>query len=170
MSATRLSNSNPKPHRFLGILLSALLAGEIGHAQGGLPAAVGSQANTDASAQRRLQETAKEAQRQRRIEDQLRRLSPALSPEKLAGPGGAVLTRQALAALVRLREDGMPLDEAILRATRAAGIDSAQAAKPASYLRNLFVQKSGLITPAILAKLEAGEDAAPDLVLAPFVP
>jgi len=170
MSATRLSNSNPKPHRFLGILLSALLAGEIGHAQGGLPAAVSSQANTDASAQRRLQETAKEAQRQRRIEDQLRRLSPALSPEKLAGPGGPVLTRQALAALVRLREDGVPLDEAILRATRAAGIDSAQAAKPASYLRNLFVQKSGLITPAILAKLEAGEDAAPDLVLAPFVP
>lgn len=170
MSATRLFNSNPKPHRFLGILLGALLAGEIGHAQGGLPAAVSSQAHTDADAQRRLQETAREAQRQRRIEDQVRRLSPALSPEKLVGPGGPVLTRQALAALVRLRQDGVPLDEAILRATRAAGIDSAQAAKPASYLRNLFVQKSGLITSAILAKLETGEDPAPDLVLAPFVP
>ncbi|MFM8653959.1 MAG: hypothetical protein ACKODZ_04395 [Verrucomicrobiota bacterium] len=120
MSATRFSNSNPKPHRFLGLLLSALLAGEIGHAQGGLPAAVGSQANTDASAQRRLQDTAKEAQRQRRIEDQRRRLSPALSPEKLAGPGGRMLTRQALAARVRLREDGVPLFEAILRATRTA--------------------------------------------------
>jgi len=88
----------------------------------------------------------------------------------LAGPGGPVLTRQALAALVRLREDGVPLDDAILRATRTAGIDSAQAAKPASYLRNLFVQKSVLITPAILAKLESGDDPAPDLVLAPFVP
>ena len=170
MSATRLSNSNRKPHRFLGIFLGALLAGEIGHAQGGLPAAVGSQASTDASAQRRLQETAKEAQRQRRIEDQLRRLSPALSPEKLAGPGGPVTTRQALAALVRLREEGVPLDDAILRATHAAGIDSAQAAKPAAYLRNLLIQKSGRVTPAILTKLEAGEDPAPDLVLSPFVP
>lgn len=170
MSATRSSNSNPKPHRFLGIFLSALLAGEIGHAQGALPAAVGSQANIDAATQRQLQETARQAQRQRRIEEQIRILSPALHPDSLAGPQGPELTRRALAALSRLREDGVPLDEAFTRASRSAGTTLEQAGKPVSYLRNLFTQKSGLITPAILAKLEAGEDPAPGLVLSPYVP
>ncbi len=153
-------------------LLGRLLAvGFLGWAPAtGLSQAVPSQANIDASAQRRLQETAQEAQRQHRIEEQVRRISPALASEKLAGPGGPVLARQALAALIRLRKEAVPLEEAITRATRAAGIDSAQAAKPAAYLRNLFVQKSGRVTPAILTKLEAGEDPAPDLVLSPFVP
>ena len=136
----------------------------------GFSQAVPSQANIDASAQRRLQETAQEAQRQHRIDEQIRRISPALAPEKLAGPGGPVLARKALAALILLRQEGVSLEESITRATRAAGIDSSQAAKPAAYLRNLFVQKSGQMTPAILAKLEAGEDPAPDLVLSPFVP
>jgi hypothetical protein len=146
----------------VGLLLSVPVVG--------LPQAVPSQANIDASAQRRLQETAQEAQRQRRMENQVRNVSPALFSEKLAGPGGPVLARKALAALVRLREEGLSPDEAIHRATRSSGIDSAQAAEPAAYLRKLFIQKSGQITPAILAKLEAGEDPAPDLVLSPFVP
>lgn len=134
------------------------------------PQVVPSQANIDASAQRRLQDTAREAQRQRRIEDQVRNVSPALFSEKLAGPGGPVLARKALAALVRLREEGISPDDAISRAIRSSDIDPALAARPTSYLRNLFIQKSGQITPAILAKLEAGEDPAPDLVLSPFVP
>lgn len=134
------------------------------------PQAVPSQANIDASAQRRLQETAREAQRQRRIEDQIRNLGPALSPEPLTGATGSVLTRKALAALVRLRQEGVPPGEALDRAAHTAGVDPAQAAKPSAYLRNLFIQKSGQITPAILTKLEAGEDPAPDLVLSPFVP
>jgi hypothetical protein len=104
------------------------------------------------------------------MENQVRNVSPALFSEKLAGPGGPVLARRALAALVRLREEGLSPDEAIHRATRSSGIDSAQAAEPAAYLRKLFIQKSGQITPAILAKLETGEDPAPDLVLSPFVP
>ena len=131
---------------------------------------VPSQANTDSSAQRRLQETAREAQRQRRIEEQIQIMVPALASGNLAGPGGPILARKALAAMIHLREEGVSPDETILRATRAAGIDSAQAAHPASYLLNLFAQKSGLITPPILAKLETGEDPAPDLVLAPFSP
>lgn len=134
------------------------------------PQAVPSQANIDASAQRRLQDTAREAQRQRRIEDQIRNLGPALSPEKLAGATGSVLTRKALAALVRLRQEGVAPGEALERAARSAGVASDQAAQPSAYLRNLFIQKSGQITPAILAKLEAGEDPAPDLILSPFVP
>lgn len=132
--------------------------------------AVPSQANIDASAQRRLQETASEAQRQLRIGELVHGLSPALSTEELSGIKGPVLTRKALAALVRLREEGIPVDEAISRATRSSRMDPSQAAKPAAYLRNLYIQKSGQITPPILAKLEAGKDPAPDLLLAPFVP
>jgi len=131
---------------------------------------VPSQANTDSSAQRRLQETAREAQRQRRMEEQIQKVAAALGSDKLAGPGGPILARKALAAMVHLQQEGLSLDETVLRATRAAGIDPAQVAKPASYLRSLYTQKSGPITPAILAKLESGEDPAPDLVLAPFVP
>ena len=170
MSATQLSNSNPKPHRFLGILLSALLAVEIGHAQGGLPAAVGSQANTDASAQRRLQEAAQEAQRQRRIEDQLRRLSPALDATSLCGSRGPVLTRKALAALARLRGEGISPEDALDRAARSAHLDSTASAKPSAYLRNLFVQNSDAITSAVLTQLEAGEDPSPALSIPPYQP
>ena len=163
MSATPLFSSNRKSLRRFGPagvwLVTSVAA---------WPQAVPSQANIDASAQRRLQETAREAQRQHRIEEQLRNVSPALFSEALAGPGGPALARKALAALLRLRQDGLPMDEALTRAARSSGIDPAAAAKPASYLRNLFIQKSGQITPTILAKLEAGKDPAPDLVLAPF--
>lgn len=170
MSVTPLFNSNPSFPCILGLGLFTLLSAASLRAQGVPPAAVGSQANTDASAQRRLQENAREAQRQRRIEQQIRALTPALQPDSLAGPQSPVLTRRALAALFRLKEDGVPLDDALSRATRSAGVTSNTAAKPAAYLRNLFTQKSGQFTPAILTKLEAGEDPGPDLVLSPFIP
>jgi hypothetical protein len=131
---------------------------------------VPSQANTDSSAQRRLQETAREAQRQRRIEEQIQILVPALASDNLAGPGGLILARKALAAMVRLREEGVSPDEAVLRATRSSGMDSHQTAKPGFYLRNLLRQKAGQITPPILGKLEAGEDPAPALSLPPYQP
>lgn len=136
----------------------------------GLAQAIPSQANIDASAQRRLQETAREAQRQRRIEQQVQTLSQALSPDQLAGSGGAVLTRRALAALVLLREDGIPANDAVTRAIRSARLDSSSSAKPSAYLRTLFAEKSGKITPAILAKLQAGQDPSPALVLPPYAP
>ena len=165
MFVTALFNLNLKCSRCLS-WVSCLLC----FAQAVTAQTVPSQANTDSSAQRRLQETAREAQRQRRIEEQIQKVAAALDSDKLGGPSGSILTRKAFAAMVRLREEGVSPDETILRATRAAGIDSAQAAQPAFYLRNLFAQKSGLITPPILAKLETGEDPAPDLVLTPFVP
>lgn len=169
MSVTRLFRSSRRAILRLGWVGVWFITSVFARPQS-VPPAVSSQANIDASAQRRLQENAREAQRRRRIEEQIRNLAPALFPDKLAGSDGPVLTRRALAALVRLREDGVSLDEAIPRATRSCGIDSAEATKPAAYLRNLFIQNSGRITPAILAKLETGEDPGPDLVLSPFVP
>ena len=132
--------------------------------------AVPSQANIDASAQRRLQETAQEAQRQRRIEQQVRNLAPALDREKMTGAQGAVLSRRALAALARLRSEGISPDEGLARAVRSAGLDAASSAKPSAYLRNLFGENSGKITSSVLARLEAGEDPAPELILPPYLP
>lgn len=132
--------------------------------------AVPSQANIDASAQRRMQEMAEESRRRQRIEDQIRVLSPALAPEKLSGSQGPVLARQALAALVHLRQEGVQPSDAISRAIRDARLDSAQASKPAAYLRNLFSELSGKTTPTILKQLEAGENPAPALTLPPFQP
>jgi len=134
------------------------------------PQAVPSQANIDASAQRRLQETAREAQRQRRIEEQIRNLAPALDPEKLAQREGPVLVRKALAALIHLREEGIPADEALARAARAAKIQTDRAAKPSAYLRNLAQENSPALTSALLEKLEAGEDPTPKLNLPPYQP
>jgi len=134
------------------------------------PQAVPSQANIDASAQRRLQETAREAQRQRRIEEQIRILAPALDSEKLAGSGGPLLARKALAALARLQGEGVPPEDALSRAVRSAKLDASRSAKPSSYLRNLAAEMSSLLTSDLLEKLEAGEDPAPKLSLPPYRP
>jgi len=170
MSVTPSFCSNLRLLRLLGPAFCVLFGADLLQGQGALPSAVGSQANTDASAQRRLQETAREAQRQRRIEEQVRILAPALDSQKLAGPQGPVLARKALAALARLREDGISTDDALARAGRMAKTDPAQAAKPAAYLRNLFAEKSSAMDDGILEKLEAGEDPAPTLTLPPYLP
>lgn len=170
MSVTRSSCSNLRNLRWLAPAFCILFAGDLLQGQGALPSAVGSQANTDASAQRRLQETAREAQRQRRIDEQLRILAPALDSEKLAGPQGPVLSRKALAALARLRGEGISTDDALARAGRTAKADPALAAKPSAYLRNLFSKNSSALNDGILEKLEAGEDPSPTLVLPPYLP
>jgi len=152
------------------LLLLLPLACGIGPLESCWSQAVPSQANIDASAQRRLQETMREAQRQRRIEENLRHVQPALSAEKLAGAGGAVLARRALAGLIRLREDGLSPADSLRRAARAAGIGADAAARPSAYLENLVSDHSRKITPSVLSRLEAGEDPGPDLVLPPFSP
>ena len=132
--------------------------------------AIPSQANIDASAQRRLQETTREALRQRRIEEQIRNLTPALDPDQLAGSGGPVFARKALAALARLQEEGIPPDEALSRATRSGKIEITRAAKPCSYLRTLFLENSSALTSELLDRLEAGKDPAPKFSLPPYRP
>ena len=132
--------------------------------------AVPSQANIDASAQRRLQELADESRRRQRIEDQIRLISPALAPEKLSGPQGPVLARQALAALIHLRQEGITVNDALSRAVREARLDTAKTAKSTAYFRNLFSELSGKITSTALKQLEAGEDPAPALIIPLFQP
>jgi len=164
MSCTKSSFSSLRLQlSFFFLILSAVPPASV------WPQAVPSQANIDASAQRRLQETAREAQRQHRLDQEIRKLSAALSPEKLTGPTGPVLTRRALAALIQLRADGISPEEALVRAARTA--DSVETtSKPSAYLRKLFAESSAKITPPVLAKLEAGEDPAPALTIPPYQP
>ena len=164
MSSTKSFCLSLRPQLFLPLILLSAVAPATASSQ-----AVPSQANIDASAQRRLQETAREAQRQHRMDQEIRKLSAALSPEKLTGPNGPVLTRQALAALSRLRADGISPEEALARAARTAGPAGATS-KPSAYLRNLFAETSAKITPSSLSKLEAGEDPAPALIIPPYQP
>ena len=164
MSCTKSFFSSLRPRLlFLFFPLSAVLSATV------WSQVVPSQANIDASAQRRLQETAREAQRQHRIDQEIRKLSVALSSEKLAGSTGPVLTRQALAAFSRLRADGISPDEALARAARSSG-SSGASSKPSTYLRNVFAETSGKITPSILTRLEAGEDPAPAFLIPPYQP
>lgn len=170
MSVTRSSRLSLRFLRILGIALGLSLGPAGTWAQGIPSGVVPSQANVDASAQRRLQETAREAQRLRRIEEQIQRVSPALSPENLSGPEGPVLARKALAALVRLQEESVSPDDSLRRAIRSSGIDSARAAKPMAYLRNLHAETSGKISPDLLTRLEAGKDPGPALSLPAYQP
>jgi hypothetical protein len=165
MSVTQLFSSNRNPFLWLGLGGWLLTSGENAR-----PQAVSSQANIDASAQRRLQETAGEAQRQRRIEEQIRILVPALHAEELAGTNGPVLTRKAIAALARLREEGIPPDEALSRTARSLKAASPAVVKATAYLRNLFSENSSALTPGLLTKLEAGEDPSPRLNFPPYRP
>ena len=164
MSSTKSFCLSLRPQLFLPLILLSAVAPATAWSQ-----AVPSQANIDASAQRRLQETAREAQRQHRIDQEIRKLSAALSPETLAGSTGPVRTRQALAAFSRLRADGIPPEEALVRAARAADPAGASS-KPSAYLRKLFAETSAKITPTILARLEAGEDPAPAFTIPPYQP
>ena len=165
MSCTKSSSFSPRIFFFHLVLASLAVPLDKVRSQ-----AVPSQANVDASAQRRMQELAEESRRHQRIEDQLRLISSALEPERLSGSAGPVLAGKALAALFRLRQEGIPPNDAILRAVRATRLSSAQTAKPAAYLRNLFADLSPKITPAQLKQWEAGENPSPAWALPPFQP
>ena len=103
ISATKLfySSRNVRSALFT-LLILGLLSGSPAWTQ-----VVPVQANIDAQAQRRLQEQAEQARRQRRIEDQLQRIVPALDPQNLSGPKSNRTTSQALAALYSLQTDGV---------------------------------------------------------------
>lgn len=165
MSATPSFSLNLRTPQILGLVAWFWLGGVSAWSQ-----AVPSQANLDASAQRRLQDTMREAQRQRRMEQQVAKLAPALSPEGLSSSSGPVLARHALAALMRLREEGLGPEESFRRAARAAQISFPASAKSRAYLGNLFNENFEKISPSVLQRLEAGEDPAPTLVIPPFAP
>ena len=128
----------------------------------GLPAwtqVVPVQANIDAQAQRRIQEQAEQARRQRRIEDQLQRIVPALDPQNLSGPKSNRTTTQALAALFSLQADGVSPREALRRAIDCSSIPAEMTRAPFNYLLECWEANGGKINATIAQSMRTGDPA-----------
>ena len=152
MSVTKLFPSNHRRLNFLWI--SLLLSGS-----GILPLraqVVPSQANIDAQAQRRLQADAQESIRRGRIEENIRRLVPALDPSNLTTPEGPALTRQALAALSDLLSDGIVPRDSIQRAIKKSPLETSATQKTSAYLLECWGSVSGQITSDDLEPMRKG--------------
>ena len=166
MSVTKLFPSNHRRLNFLWI--SLLLSGS-----GILPLraqVVPSQANIDAQAQRRLQADAQESIRRRRIEENIRRLVPALDPSNLTTPEGPALTRQALAALSDLLSDGIVPRDSIQRAIKKSPLETSATQKTSAYLLECWGSVSGQITSDDLEPMRKGLEPKIPLNLPIFQP
>ena len=126
------------------------------------------QANIDAQAQRRLQEQAEQARRQRRIEDQLQRIVPALDPQNLSGPKSNRTTSQALAAIFSLQTEGVSPRESLRRALDCSGLTAQTTRAPLNYLSSCWETNGKKITPPIAQSMRTG--TPPPFPIAPFVP
>jgi len=166
MSVTKLFPSNHRRLNFLWI--SLLLSGS-----GILPLlaqVVPSQANIDAQAQRRLQADAQESIRRRRIEENIRRLVPALDSSNLTTPEGPALTRQALAALSDLLSDGIVPRDSIQRAIKKSSLETSATQKTSAYLLECWGLASGQITSDDLEPMRKGLEPKTPLNLPIFQP
>ena len=117
------------------------------------------QANIDAQAQRRLQEQAEQARRQRRIEDQLQRIVPALDSQNLSGPKSKRTTSQALAALYSLQTDGVSPRDALRRAIDCSTIPAEMTRAPFNYLLQCWEANGGKINATIAQSMRTGDPA-----------
>ena len=131
---------------------------------------VPSQANIDAQAQRRLQADAQESIRRRRIEENIRRLVPALDPSNLTTPEGPALTRQALAALSDLLSDGIVPRDSIQRAIKKSPLETSATQKTSAYLLECWGLVSGQITSDDLEPMRKGLEPKTPLNLPIFQP
>jgi hypothetical protein len=117
------------------------------------------QANIDAQAQRRLQEQAEQARRQRRIEDQLQRIVPALDSQNLSGPKSNRTTSQALAALYSLQTDGVSPRDALRRAIDCSTIPAEMTRAPLNYLLQCWEANGVKINATIAQSMRTGDPA-----------
>jgi len=126
------------------------------------------QANIDAQAQRRIQEQAELARRQRRIEDHLQRIVPALDSNILSGSKGNRTTSQALAAIFSLQMEGVSPREALRQAADCSALPSETTRAPFNYLWNCWETNQKKITPSIAQSMRSGEPAP--FPIPPFQP
>ena len=164
ISATKLFYSSRNVRSaLLTLLISGLLSGSPAWTQ-----VVPVQANMDAQAQRRMQEQAELARRQRRIEDHLQRIVPALDPQNLTGPKATRTTSQALAALFSLQTEGVTPRESLRRAVDCSGLTAQTTRAPLNYLSSCWETNGKKITPPIAQSMLTG--TPPPFPIAPFVP
>lgn len=161
---TKLSYSS----RNVRLSLSAALFVFLLPAQSGLAQIVPLQANIDASAQRRLQEQAELARRQRRIEDHLQRIIPALDPQNLSGPKANRITSAALAALFSLQTEGVSPREALRRALDCANLPSRTTRASSNYLLQCWESVAPKMNSTLAQSMRTGSPAPPPLT--PFSP
>jgi len=109
------------------------------------------QANIDAQAQRRLREQAESARRQRRIEDNLQKIVPALSSK-----GSTANTCRALAALYELQSEGVRPKESLQRAVDLSGLGTESTRAPSNYLLQCWESISGKLSSEIAGKMKSG--------------
>jgi len=109
------------------------------------------QANIVAQAQRRLREQAESARRQRRIEDNLQKIVPALSPK-----GSTANTCRALAALYELQSEGVRPKESLQRAADLSGLGTESTRAPSNYLLQCWESISGKLNSEIAGKMKSG--------------
>ena len=121
------------------------------------------QANIDAQAQRRLREQAENAHRQRRIEDNLQKIVPALSSK-----GSTANTCRALAALYELQSEGVRPKESLQRAADLSGLGTESTRAPSNYLLQCWESISGKMNPEISGKMKSG--TPPPFPLPPYQP
>ncbi len=164
ISATKLFYSSRNVRSaLLTLLISGLLSGSPAWTQ-----VVPVQANMDAQAQRRIQQQAELARRQRRIEDQLQQIVPALDPKNLLGSQGTRTANKALAALYALHTEGVPARDALRRAIDCSDLPSATTRAPSNYLLQSWESVSGKMNPSLAQSMRTG-DPAP-FPIPPFQP
>ena len=164
ISATKLfySSRNVRSALFT-LLILGLLLGSSAWTQ-----VVPVQANMDAQAQRRIQQQAEMARRQRRIEDHLQQIVPALDPKNLSGLQGARNTNKALAALYSLQTDGVSARDALRRAIDCSNLPSETTRAPLNYLLQTWESVAGKMNPTLAQSMRTG-DPAP-FPIPPFQP
>lgn len=131
---------------------------------------VPTQANIDASAQRRLQEDARESLRRRRMEESVRALVPALDSARLAGPEGSALTRQAIAAFADLQDLQILPKDAVKLALKKSSLDPSQTRQTSTYLLDCWDQMEGKLTSDDLTLLRQGLAPKTSVHWSPFSP
>lgn len=164
ISATKLfCSSRNVRSAFLTLIISGLLAGSPAWTQ-----VVPVQANMDAQAQRRIQQQAELARRQRRIEDHLQQIVPALDPKNLCGSQGARTTNKALSALYSLQTDGVSARDALRRAIDCSNLPTETTRAPLNYLLQTWENVAGKMNPTLAQSMRTG-DPAP-FPISPFQP
>ena len=164
ISATKLFYSSRNVRSaLLTLLISGLLSGSPAW-----PQVVPVQANMDAQAQRRIQQQAELARRQRRIEDQLQQIVPALDPKNLSGSQGVRTTNKALVALYSLQTDGVSARDALRRAVDCSNLPTETTRAPLNYLLQTWESVAGKMNPTLAQSMRTG-DPAP-FPIPPFQP
>jgi len=124
----------------------------------------------DAQSQRRLQNESQESLRRRRVEENIRRLVPALDASNLTGPEASKLTRQALAFIADLQGDNLAPKTSIREAAKKSPLGMSATQKTSDYLLECWKLVADRITPEDLLRMRNGLEPKTPIHLPPFRP